>query len=141
MWQPTASRRARSSRPDEQDPVVLGAGVAAAVAVGGGDPEVAVGGGYDGTQPAVLPDEERLLAAGLLPGDVDPPEPLAPERPEPEMPVEERQPGRGRVVGAPLHLRVGEVGGLAALALGLGPAVVEPTLDQVELVPGVLAEL
>ncbi|MGY2875546.1 energy-coupling factor transport system substrate-specific component [Marmoricola sp. URHA0025 HA25] len=79
-WRRADVRRVATagSGPDEQDPVVTVRRVAAPVAVGGGDPEVAVGRDHDGPHPPVLPDEEVSRVRGARAGDVDPPEALTP---------------------------------------------------------------
>ena len=93
---------------DHEDPVVLGRRVAAAVAVGRRDPQHPVGGHLDGAQPAVLADEERRRVAGLAVGDLDPPEPGALQRPEPQVALGVGEPGRRGLVGAPDDARVDE---------------------------------
>jgi energy-coupling factor transport system substrate-specific component len=96
-WRRADVRRvvaAPRSGPDQQDPVVTGGGIAAAVAVGGGDPQVAVRGDDDGSHPAVGPDEEVGRVLGSPAVDVDAPQPLTAQRSQPEPAIEERQPGR-----------------------------------------------
>jgi energy-coupling factor transport system substrate-specific component len=75
---------AGSAGADHEDLVVVRPRVTPAVAVAGGDPEVAVRSGDDRPHPAVLADEEGLRSAGLLVGDGDPPEPAAAQRAHPE---------------------------------------------------------
>ena len=80
-------RRPGSGRPS-------GAGLAAAVAVAGGHPEVAVGRRHDGAQPAVVADEEvPRLARVPLRVDRDLPQPAAAQRARPQRAVEVGEPG------------------------------------------------
>ena len=95
---PGSTTRIRSS---------LGGGRAAAVAVGGGHPQVAVGGDDHGAQPAVLADEEVGRAVGALAASTSirhsrSPRSAASHR----CAVEVGQPGRRGLVGVPHDLRV-----------------------------------
>ena len=111
--------------PDQQDPVVAGRRVAAAVAVARGHPQVAVGRDDDGAHPAVR--RRRRSPPGrdaAPPVDVDPPQPLAAQRRQPER----ARRGRPARTATPRRCARRPAGCVkprpVALALDLRPAVV-----------------
>src|SRR5215208_3846245 len=134
---------------EAEDAVVIGGRVTAAVTVARQDPQATVRGLRHVAQTPSLARKERLpVHDSTILVEVEPPEALAAQgrHEEISLPLRDRAvyqdlgpAGRGLTRG-PRRDRI-RVPGLAALALDLGPTVVLPGLDDVDLIVASLTEL
>src|SRR5690606_28083992 len=126
---------------DAQDAVVTPARVAPTVGVVGDDPQCAVGRLEHVAQAAVLTLQEWLRLTDAVAVERHPPQRLTSQAGQVDPLVRHGEPARGGVARRPHVQRRDVLAAAVALALDVRPAVVLPRLDEVELVPRVLAEL